>query len=121
MAEEIPGYAVMVWGQKVILLDARMARENILYEPFSTNFHEEHAVKEKKQDFKRYAEIKKEILKMAALVPVEQKEVSNLLELTEEEAGQVLEEMLQEGSLVSFVAAGTVQYRAREERIGITR
>ena len=116
LAEEIPGYAVMVWGKKVILLDARMARENILYEKFSTNFHEEQTTGGKTQDSERCAEMKKIILKMAALVPIEQKEVSHILELTEDEAGKVLEEMLQEGSLVSFVAAGTVQYRVREER-----
>lgn len=40
LSEDIPGYGVMVWGKKVILLDACMSNENILYQPFSTNFYE---------------------------------------------------------------------------------
>ncbi len=38
--EEIPGFGVMIWGQKVILLDSRMDRGNPLYDMYSTNFHE---------------------------------------------------------------------------------
>ncbi|MEE3482139.1 MAG: hypothetical protein VZQ80_09165 [Lachnospiraceae bacterium] len=40
LSEDIPGYGVMVWGKKVILLDSRMNRDNPLYEIYSTNFHE---------------------------------------------------------------------------------
>lgn len=40
LSEDIPGYGVMVWGKKVILLDSRMNKENPLYEIYSTNFHE---------------------------------------------------------------------------------
>lgn len=40
LAEDIPGYGVIVWGKKVILLDAVMSKENMLYSTFSTNFHE---------------------------------------------------------------------------------
>lgn len=41
LAEEIPGHGVMVWGKKVILLDSYMEQKNILYQMFSTNFHEQ--------------------------------------------------------------------------------
>jgi type IV secretory pathway VirB4 component len=40
LAEDTPGHGVMVWGKKVILLDATMDKSNILYQHFSTNFHE---------------------------------------------------------------------------------
>ncbi|MCR5545753.1 MAG: hypothetical protein K6F30_04665 [Lachnospiraceae bacterium] len=40
LAEDTPGHGVMVWGKKIILLDATMDKSNILYQHFSTNFHE---------------------------------------------------------------------------------
>ena len=40
LQEEKPGCGVMVWGKKVLLLDAFMKSTNPLYELFSTNFHE---------------------------------------------------------------------------------
>lgn len=40
LSEDMPGRGVMVWGKKVLLFDAVMAKENPLYEKFSTNFHE---------------------------------------------------------------------------------
>ena len=40
LSEEVPGYGVMIWGKKIILLDSRMNRENPLYDIYSTNFHE---------------------------------------------------------------------------------
>lgn len=35
------GHGVMVWNKKVILFDARIKKDNILYEPFNTNYHEQ--------------------------------------------------------------------------------
>lgn len=40
LEEELPGHGVMVWGKKVLLLDAFMSHDNVLYKRFSTNFHE---------------------------------------------------------------------------------
>ncbi len=40
LGEETPGYGLMVWGKKIILLDSQIAKENVLYQKFSTNFHE---------------------------------------------------------------------------------
>ena len=34
------GQGVMVWGKKVVLFDARISRDNVLYPAISTNFHE---------------------------------------------------------------------------------
>ena len=40
--EESAGQGVMVWGKKVLLFDAKIAKQNPLYARFSTNFHEKH-------------------------------------------------------------------------------
>lgn len=34
------GEGVMVWNKKVVLFDARISKENVLYQNYSTNFHE---------------------------------------------------------------------------------
>lgn len=40
LSEDIPGCGVMIWGKNVILFDAKMDKTNVLYDPFSTDFHE---------------------------------------------------------------------------------
>lgn len=50
LSEEVPGHGVMVWGKKVILLDAFLEHDNILYERFSTNFHEKAEAAQKKTE-----------------------------------------------------------------------
>lgn len=35
-----PGEGVIVWNKKVVLFNARIEKDNILYEKYSTNFHE---------------------------------------------------------------------------------
>lgn len=40
LSTSVPGYGVLVWEKQVFLLDARIAKENLLYQKFSTNFHE---------------------------------------------------------------------------------
>ncbi|MDO4977657.1 MAG: DUF87 domain-containing protein [Eubacteriales bacterium] len=40
------GKGVMVWGKKVVLFDARISKENSLYQSISTNFYEERRPKE---------------------------------------------------------------------------
>ena len=37
---EKPGEGVIVWNKKVVLFNARIEKDNILYEKYSTNFHE---------------------------------------------------------------------------------
>ena len=43
LSNDAPGLYVMVWNNKVILLDACMSKNNPLYDAFSTNFHEKAA------------------------------------------------------------------------------
>ena len=40
LQEDKPGYGVMVWGNQVYQFDAGMAKENVLYPMFNTDFHE---------------------------------------------------------------------------------
>jgi hypothetical protein len=40
LSQSTPGYGVLVSGDKVLLLDTTMGKENPLYKAFSTNFHE---------------------------------------------------------------------------------
>lgn len=40
LSEDKPGYGILVWGKKTLLMDAYMSRDNALYDMFSTNFHE---------------------------------------------------------------------------------
>ena len=41
-----PGEGVIVWNKKVVLFNARIEKDNILYEKYSTNFHEKAQRKE---------------------------------------------------------------------------
>lgn len=40
LSEDKRGFGVMVWGKKVVLLDAELSKQNPLYDFFSTDFHE---------------------------------------------------------------------------------
>lgn len=42
-----PGEGVIVWNKKVVLFNARIEKDNILYEKYSTNFHEKAQRKER--------------------------------------------------------------------------
>ena len=107
---EAPGSGLMVWGKKVILLDAGISRKNVLYERFSTNFHEksrEAALPMKPEE----GGIEGKILKMAEIVPVSAEDVSRALDLPEEEAEAVMAELYENGYLVSFPKGGSVYYQ----------
>ena len=43
LSNSAPGCGVMVWGSQVYLFDAGMAKENVLYPLFNTDFHEKAA------------------------------------------------------------------------------
>ena len=112
LAEDIPGYGVIVWGKKVILLDATMSKENMLYSTFSTNFHE-----------KKLQEIAKnpqhstsvQILQMASVVAITVEDVQNTLNMPEDKAENVLSELLLQGHLTSYEQSGKTYYKCREE------
>ena len=61
LEEETPGLGVMVWDSQVYLFNARMKEDNVLYEQFSTNFHEKAEQKklQEEQEAKREQEIEK--------------------------------------------------------------
>ena len=40
LSEAEAGKGVLVWGKDIILLDSIMSNKNVLYDVFSTNFHE---------------------------------------------------------------------------------
>ena len=124
-AEEV-GYGVMIWGKKIILLDARMSKDNVLYDLFSTNFHEKAAEKraaekaaesdttnnEKFVPLVGTIELEKQkIMQMAALVPVSTKEIAVSLNLTNKEAQDMLQELCITGKLEAFFEAGEEFYR----------
>ncbi|MFR6330710.1 MAG: hypothetical protein ACLUOI_19155 [Eisenbergiella sp.] len=70
LAEPVPGYCLMIWGTKTILLDARMSGENTLYKMFSTNFHEKKERGQETGDLPaRDGTLEAEILRIAQVVP----------------------------------------------------
>lgn len=116
--EDTPGYGVMVWNNKVILFDAFMNEENILYEKFSTNFHEK-AEKKKAEAIlqtpvaettTKMSDQKIKVLQMAELTPITVQEVELLLNIDEMEAKKLLHEMETEEQLVATAITGVVQY-----------
>ena len=52
LSSDEPGRGVMVWGKKVVLFDAKVSKDNPLYDMISTNFHEkrEEALKDRPED-----------------------------------------------------------------------
>ena len=47
-----PGEGVIVWNKKVVLFNARIEKDNILYEKYSTNFHEKAQRRQSKSVFR---------------------------------------------------------------------
>lgn len=47
LSESRPGYGLLIWGKKIIMLDSSMEKTNPLYDVFSTNFHEKAAQQRK--------------------------------------------------------------------------
>lgn len=112
LSEEIPGYGVVVWGKKVILLNASMSKDNELYNTFSTNFHEK-----KLQEIAKNPQhsISVQILQMAAVVAITAEDVQNTLNMPEDKAENVLSELLLQGHLTSYEQSGKTYYKCREE------
>lgn len=74
LSTSVPGYGVLVWEKQVFLLDARIAKENLLYQKFSTNFHEkaeQNAEQKKVQSLPEEPEKLKKTLVRAEEIPVE--------------------------------------------------
>ena len=130
LAEETPGYGVMIWGKKVILLDSSMSKENTLYSTFSTNFHEKAAdehkaenkdtntdredVKEEEKKDSGYSESAANVRKLADVIPVTAQDVATAMQLNVMEADLLLKTMCQKGDLVADTSLDTVTYKVGE-------
>ena len=122
------GCGVMVWGKKVILFDAKVSRQNSIYDAISTNFHE------KSEDIKKKSEQEKEnqtvvpenvedkagirkrnrqiILQMSGYQDVSLKDILGVVDnLTPGMAEDLLEELLSEGKIVRVSSRGEDRYR----------
>ena len=112
LAEEVPGRGLMVWGKKVIMLDTRMNKDNVLYERFSTNFHE----KKKKEMALQAPEeggITGKLLKMAEIVPITAGDAAKTLDLTAEEASELMDDLYEQGYLVRHRQGGQMKYKTK--------
>ena len=112
LAEETPGYGLMVWGKKVILLDTRMSKKNVLYERFSTNFHE-------KKEAVRTAipeegGLEGKIIKMASFVPISSLDVAHTLDIPVRDAEEILISLAASGYLVESSSGDKTLYSAKD-------
>lgn len=114
------GEGIIVWDKKVIPFSARIEKDNPLYEPYNTNFHEK--AKRKEEQIRMEAERKKQmetgvpqkkrkqeveavsgygkILQLAELTEICGKDVENLLHLSAQQAEQILKKMKEEQLLI---------------------
>lgn len=80
-----PGQGVMVWNKKVILFDSLIRRDNVLYDIFSTNFHEEPASTDARRERTEAAlpgEEEKMMMREQSLSAAERVLVLDLAEIT---------------------------------------
>ena len=118
--ESVTGYCVVVWNKKVLLLDTRMSKDNILYDRFSTNFHEKAGNGTVDPELRVNVkitgkeEIKEAIMKMAVPgVSVSREMLAGIFSDTPETIDTAIRELLEEDRLQSRVTAGEVQYRLK--------
>ena len=122
--EDIPGYGVMVWGKKVILLDSRIDKQNVLYKRFSTNFHEKadslervskmtelEKVVETERNEAMLQEQKEMIRKIAQYSSFTLQDVTTLLKIPEETAEQLLYELCTDQLLQAETVMGEMVYK----------
>lgn len=128
------GQGVLVWGKKVVLFDAKLSKKNPLYQMANTNFHEQAEERRKTQKNPADAGIQEPlkileapgkqaqnpgtesrieeiILDMAALTYVSEKEVLNILDITQESCEKYLESLAEEGKLKKELVQGMTRYR----------
>lgn len=116
------GHGVLVWKDKVILLDCKMSKDNVLFDGFSTDFHDKDRKKNIVQEIPDEMELfvpmagtreedKQKIQKMAEMVALSSSETAAALSLTEKEARELLLEMCRDGILSVDTAGGNEFYR----------
>lgn len=135
LSTSVPGYGVLVWEKQVFLLDARIAKENLLYQKFSTNFHEkaeQNAEQKKVQSLPEEPEKPKKTLVRAEEIPVEpwmeayipkiqmlaklititKEELMRALGLTEIQAERILQYMVSRSMLEKERTGKKTSYKA---------
>lgn len=122
------GEGIIVWNKKVLLFNARISKDNVLYDAFSTNFHEKaeasrHADQESEkqkemlssdiqgEEKNRQNEEQEQVLQLAHMVPVTANDVSQILNLSREESEELLERMAEEALLQPLASEGGKKYR----------
>lgn len=122
--EEKPGHMVMVWGKKIVLLNAHLSKENVLYKDFSTNYHEAaiglqgkenkivKAVQSNEKDMEDILTDKeKMILDMAAISSITLKDVILVTGMSDRKAKETLEKMCEKQILEASTITGITQYQ----------
>ncbi|MCR5451445.1 MAG: hypothetical protein K6F00_02325 [Lachnospiraceae bacterium] len=131
LAEETPGNGVMIWGKKVILLNAQMDKENPLYKEFSTNFHEdgtawEASAKDDASGFEyeeddhekpddSEAELsmeERQIMDILSSVSVTESEIGTLFEISESKSAVLLDELIRKRLVTTKSENGLIYYEA---------
>ena len=121
------GQGVMVWNKKVVLFDAKIRKDNVLYETFSTNYHEK--AEQQSRSGKKIEEQGKEILegaeeqndpegmyestvlRLAALSAVSVQDITEILSISREESRQLLTRMTETGQLVEIASDQEERYK----------
>ena len=122
------GCGVMVWGKKVVLFDAKVSRQNSIYDAISTNFHEKSKEHQKELDEEKEVQTvvpksvedkagirrrnRQIILQMAGYQDVSLKDILGVVDdLTAKKAEEILGELLGEGKIVKISSHGEERYR----------
>ncbi|WP_287492377.1 VirB4-like conjugal transfer ATPase, CD1110 family [Sellimonas sp.] len=135
LSTSVPGYGVLVWEKQVFLLDARIAKENLLYQKFSTNFHEkaeQNAEQKKVQSLPEEPEKPKKTLAraeeisvepwmetyipkiqmLAKLITITKEELMRTFGLTEIQAERILQYMVSRSMLAKERTGKKTSYKA---------
>lgn len=131
LSTSVPGYGVLVWEKQVFLLDARIAKENLLYQKFSTNFHEKAERKamqslQEKPDKEKKTLVRAEetsaepwmeayipkIQMLAKLITITKEELMRTFGLTEIQAERILQYMVSRSMLEKERTGKKTSYKA---------
>lgn len=131
LSTSVPGYGVLVWEKQVFLLDARIAKGNLLYQKFSTNFHEK-AERKAMQSLQEKPEKEKKTLvraeetstepwmeayipkiqMLAKLITITKEELMRTFGLTEIQAERILQYMVSRSMLEKERTGKKTSYKA---------
>lgn len=131
LSTSVPGYGVLVWEKQVFLLDARITKGNLLYQKFSTNFHEKAERKamqslQEKPDKEKKTLVRAEetsaepwmeayipkIQMLAKLITITKEELMRAFGLTEIQAERILQYMVSRSMLEKERTGKKTSYKA---------